>query len=101
MEDARLLQKTGVSALVLEGIPSALAKKITQSLTIPTIGIGAGIYCDGQILVLDDVLGLSPTSPPKFVKQYAQLHKEVDQALAQYRKEVEKKSFPSNTHSYS
>ena len=98
--DARALEEAGCYALVLEGIPSALAQEITDSLEIPTIGIGAGAGCDGQILVLYDLLGLNPEFQPKFVKKFAKLGEAVVQALGQYRAEVQAGDFPTHEHGY-
>lgn len=98
--DARALEEAGCYALVLEGIPSALAQEITDSLEIPTIGIGAGAGCDGQILVIYDLLGLNPEFQPKFVKKFAKLGEVVVQALGQYRSEVQAGEFPTDEHGY-
>jgi 3-methyl-2-oxobutanoate hydroxymethyltransferase len=98
--DAKSLETAGAFALVLEAIPSSLAKTITQSITIPTIGIGAGPDCDGQVLVLYDLLGLFDQFVPKFVKPYAHLKADALQALRRYQEEVEHGKFPSDTESY-
>ena len=98
--DALKLQKAGVFALVLEGIPAELAGEITGELEIPTIGIGAGPHCDGQILVTQDLLGLNPDFVPKFVKQYANLGGELQQAVRQYMEEVRTGLFPAPEHTY-
>lgn len=100
MADAKLLESLGVFALVLEGIPAVLAKSITKQLKIPTIGIGAGIDCDGQILVLDDVLGISHNPSPKFVKKYANLNVHIRNAIQSYQADVRHKRFPTIDHSY-
>jgi 3-methyl-2-oxobutanoate hydroxymethyltransferase len=100
LEDAKVLEESGAFALVLECVPGLLAHKVTQSISIPTIGIGAGVHCDGQVLVINDLLGLYPGFSPKFVKQYAHLHVQVAQAVAEYKKEVETKMFPSDEHSF-
>jgi len=100
IKDAKLLESSGCFAVVLEKIPSSLAKEITSELKIPTIGIGAGPYCDGQILVLHDILGLFEEFQPKFVKRYAQLAPEIRQAVLQYKDEVKKGIFPDQKHSY-
>jgi 3-methyl-2-oxobutanoate hydroxymethyltransferase len=100
IKEAKLLQSLGVFALVLEGIPSALAKKITKTLRIPTIGIGAGPFCDGQILVFDDVVGMSEGTSPKFVKRFADVRKSMVQAIRLYQSDVEKKKFPTEAQSY-
>ena len=99
--DAKALEEAGVFALVLECVPAPLAKMITEMLTVPTIGIGAGPHCSGQILVTHDLLGLYGGSGPKFVKRYANLHEEIARALAAYREEVHSKAFPGPEHSFS
>lgn len=99
-QDALALQDAGAFAVVLEGIPSELAQSITESLTIPTIGIGAGPHCDGQVLVLHDLLGLNLDFQPKFVKQFAQLGKTAEEALKAFAQEVRASQFPSQEHSY-
>ena len=99
-QDAHDLQSAGVFALVLEGIPSGLAEEITAELKIPTIGIGAGAKCDGQILVLHDLLGLNQDFVPKFVKQYAQMANSLKDSVAKYIQEVKTESFPSQEHIY-
>lgn len=100
MEDAQALQAAGAFAVVLEAIPAALARMITESLTIPTIGIGAGHHCDGQVLVLYDLLGLFDDFMPKFVRPYAHLKVDVLQALRRYKEEVEQQKFPTESESY-
>lgn len=99
-EDALSLQEAGAVAVVLEMIPSELAKEITESLRIPTIGIGAGPHCDGQVLVIHDILGLFEKFTPKFVKKYANLKENILEAIKQYKEEVEKGIFPSEEHSF-
>ena len=100
LADARALEAAGAFALVLEAVPAKLAAKITQSLKIPTIGIGAGPSCDGQSLVLYDLLGLFDQFVPKFVKPYAHLKADALQALRRYREEVEQGKFPTDSESY-
>lgn len=100
LEDARALQAAGAAALVLEAIPAGLAKAVTETLTIPTIGIGAGPHCDGQVLVLYDLLGLFDEFVPKFVKPYGNLKGDALQALRRYKDEVEKGLFPTDSESY-
>lgn len=100
LADAAALQEAGCYALVLEGIPTRLATEISASLAIPTIGIGAGDGCDGQILVLYDMLGLNPDFQPKFLKRFAQLGAEVRRALAAYGEEVRAGTFPAPEHGY-
>jgi 3-methyl-2-oxobutanoate hydroxymethyltransferase len=97
---AKALEAAGAFAIVLEAIPAELAKTITEQLTIPTIGIGAGPHCDGQILVLYDLLGLFDEFVPKFVKPYAHLKADALQALRRYKEEVEQIKFPSDSESY-
>jgi 3-methyl-2-oxobutanoate hydroxymethyltransferase len=100
LNDAKALEAAGAFAIVLEAIPAELAKTITEQLTIPTIGIGAGPHCDGQVLVLYDLLGLFDEFVPKFVKPYAHLKADALQALRRYKEEVEQGKFPSDTESY-
>ena len=97
LNDAKALEAAGAFAIVLEAIPAELAKTITEQLTIPTIGIGAGPHCDGQILVLYDLLGLFDEFVPKFVKPYAHLKADALQALRRYKEEVEQGKFPSDS----
>lgn len=100
IQDAIALEDAGVYALVLEGIPTELAEAITQRVKIPTIGIGAGPQCDGQILVLQDFLGLNTDFQPKFVKRFAQLAEGTRNAVSAYASEVRKKNFPEREHSF-
>ena len=100
IDDAKALEAAGAFALVLEAIPAQLAKSITHSVSIPTIGIGAGSHCDGQVLVLYDLLGLFDDFVPKFVKPYAHLKADALQALRRYKEEVEQGKFPSDSESY-
>jgi len=100
LNDAKALEAAGAFAIVLEAIPAELAKTMTEQLTIPTIGIGAGPHCDGQILVLYDLLGLFDDFVPKFVKPYAHLKADALQALRRYKEEVEQGKFPSDSESY-
>ncbi|MBF0458016.1 MAG: 3-methyl-2-oxobutanoate hydroxymethyltransferase [Nitrospirae bacterium] len=100
IEDAKRLEDAGAFSIVLEAVPCALANQITASVSIATIGIGAGPGCDGQILVLHDVLGLFERFVPKFVKKYANLKGETLNALKQYKEEVEKGIFPSAKESF-
>ena len=101
-EDALLLQETGCFAIVLEGVPTIVAQSISENLTIPTIGIGAGKYTDGQVLVIHDLIGMKSKEyiDAKFVKRYTNQHEQVVKALENFRKEVENKSFPTEHHSY-
>lgn len=100
LSDAVALQQAGCYALVLEGVPMDLAKSITARLEIPTIGIGAGKHCDGQVLVSYDLLGLNPSFKPKFVKHYAVLANNVNEAVTAYFNDVREGSFPDEEHSF-
>jgi 3-methyl-2-oxobutanoate hydroxymethyltransferase len=100
LEDALALQEAGIYALVLEGVPLELARTVTQSLHIPTIGIGAGKYCDGQVLVCYDLLGMNPDFKPKFVKRYANLHGNITEAAGAFFSEVRAGTFPDEDHSF-
>ncbi len=100
LEDAAILEQAGAFAVVLEKIPSALAAEVTSSLTIPTLGIGAGVECDGQVLVINDILGLNREFHPRFVRRYADLDNVVEQAVSQYVHDVREKDFPSTDESY-
>jgi 3-methyl-2-oxobutanoate hydroxymethyltransferase len=100
LNDAKVLEAAGAFALVLEAIPAELAKIVTEQVAIPTIGIGAGPHCDGQVLVLYDLLGLFDDFVPKFVKPYAHLKADALQALRRYKEEVEQGKFPSDSESY-
>ena len=101
MDEAAAVQEAGAFALVLEGIPEALAGEITQALDIPTIGIGAGPHCGGQVLVAHDMLGVSAGFSPKFVKKYAELSGIMSSAFKEYITEVKKGEFPGREHSFS
>lgn len=100
LADADSLQKSGAFSLVLEGIPSPVAKQVTQTLHIPTIGIGAGPDCDAQVLVITDLLGLGAGKYPKFVKPYADLKGIITEAVGRFKSEVEAGTFPDEEHSY-
>ncbi len=100
MEDAKILEEAGAFSLVLECVPATLAKDVSESLTIPTIGIGAGVDCDGQVLVLHDMLGMFEKFMPKFVKPYAKLNVQMKEAIQQYIDEVKKGTFPEKKHSF-
>ena len=100
LDDALILQQAGCFSLVLECIPSALAKRISEKLEIPTIGIGAGPDTDGQVLVLQDLLGMNKNFNPKFLKKFAQGFDLISSALNEYVKEVETKKFPASEHQY-
>jgi len=98
--NAQDLEKAGAFSLVLECIPAELSRIITEKINIPTIGIGAGPYCDGQILVFHDLVGYSNGYFPKFVKKYANLHEIISKAVREYINDVRKKEFPDDLHSY-
>ena len=100
IEDALILQDAGACSLVLEKVPESLAREISEKLSIPTIGIGAGRYCDGQVLVINDVLGIDETFQPKFVKKYVNLHDQVKAALENYDSEVKSGAFPAQGNVY-
>jgi len=100
LRDAQALDKAGVFSIVLECVPSALAKEITAEVSVPTIGIGAGSDCDGQVLVINDMLGIYSGHVPKFVKKYVDLQPLIIEALKSYKKEVEEGSFPGPEHGF-
>ena len=100
LQDAMALEDAGVYAIVLEGMPSECAEEITQHVKVPTIGIGAGPSCDGQVLVSQDLLGLIPNFAPRFVKRYATLADSVKNAVGEFAKEVRSGAFPSAEHSF-
>jgi 3-methyl-2-oxobutanoate hydroxymethyltransferase len=99
-EDAKAVEEAGAFAVVLECVPRAVAKTITEMLSIPTIGIGAGPDCDGQVLVVHDLLGLAGQFRPKFVKTYANLREMIEKGVTEYIKEVRTGAFPDDAHSY-
>ncbi len=99
-KDAMLLQEVGCFAIVLEKIPALLAKEVSESLSIPTIGIGAGKYCDGQVLVMHDMLGINTEFKPRFLRQYLNLYEQVTDAVKKYIKDVKKRDFPSDSEQY-
>jgi len=100
LQDAMAVEDAGAYALVLEGIPASLAAVISEKLQIPTIGIGAGIGCDGQVLVSTDLLGLNPSFKPKFVKHFAQMGEGAKEAFQSYATEVREGTFPDGSHSF-
>jgi len=100
LEDAKGLEEAGAFSIVLEKIPAALAKKITGIVSIPTIGIGAGVDCDGQVLVTHDMLGLFEKFRPAFSKRYSEIGKEMKKCYREYIEEVKNKKFPAKKHSY-
>lgn len=99
-EDASKLEELGCFSLVLEKIPAALAKQVSDSLTIPTIGIGAGQHCDGQVLVIHDMLGINKEFKPRFLRQYANLHDVMNNAIQNYVSDIKSKSFPNEKEEY-
>ena len=101
LKDATALEEAGAFAVVLEGIPSPLGQRVTQTLTVPTIGIGAGPHCDAQVLVIQDVLGLNPDHVAKFVRQYAKLGEAIEAAARQFDQDVRSGAFPTPEHEYS
>ena len=100
VQDALALENAGIFALLLEAIPTAAADEVTTALKIPTIGIGAGPNCDGQVLVSTEMLGLYEGQSPRFVKQYAQLHRHMTTAAERFAEEVRNGAYPSSEHSY-
>ena len=98
--DAQLLQEAGCSGIVLEKIPAVLAKEVAESLQIPVIGIGAGRYCDGQVLVMHDLLGITTEFQPRFLRRYLQLHEEITGAVRQYITDVKARDFPNEQEQY-
>lgn len=100
IDDALSLEDAGAFSVLLEAVPAPIARRITERLTVPTIGIGAGIHCDGQVLVVHDMLGLFDRFTPKFVKRYANLSEEVLKALGAYIGEVQTGAFPTEQHSF-
>jgi len=98
--DARLLQEAGCFALVLEKIPAMLAKEVSESLDIPTIGIGAGKYCDGQVLVMHDMLGINTAFKPRFLRQYLNLERQITEAVQHYVSDVKANDFPNEQEQY-
>jgi 3-methyl-2-oxobutanoate hydroxymethyltransferase len=100
LEDAKMLDEIGCFSVVLEKIPSSLTKQVSESITIPTVGIGAGPHADGQILVLHDVLGINKGFKPRFLRQYANLNDIMNEAITNYIKDVKGKSFPNEKESY-
>jgi 3-methyl-2-oxobutanoate hydroxymethyltransferase len=100
LADAEAIEEAGAFAMVLEGIPAPLAREITAQVSVPTIGIGAGVDCDGQVLVMHDMLGLSTGFAPRFAKPYANLWQDASAATLAYMREVKERTFPGPEHSY-
>lgn len=100
LDDAKLLAKAGICALVLECVPEKLAAKVTEAVETPTIGIGAGSACDGQVLVINDMLGMYSDFTPKFVKKFAHLQQQMKEAVEAYKEEVANRSFPAKEHTF-
>jgi 3-methyl-2-oxobutanoate hydroxymethyltransferase len=100
LHDAKVLDEAGVFSIVLEKIPTTLAKKVTKSISVPTIGIGAGVHCDGQVLVVYDMLGLTEEFKPRFVHRYAELAETMRGAFRKYINDVKSQQFPSASESY-
>lgn len=100
LKDAKVLEKAGVFSIVLEKIPAPLAKKVTASVSVPTIGIGAGPHCDGQVLVLHDMLGLNKDFSPRFLRRYADLHQSMSDAVKHYIRDVKSGDFPDESEQY-
>lgn len=99
-KDAKLLEDAGCFAIVLEKIPAILAKEVSESLHIPTIGIGAGGDCDGQVLVMHDMLGINTEFKPRFLRQYLNVHEQATKAVQQYIRDVKSRDFPNETEQY-
>jgi 3-methyl-2-oxobutanoate hydroxymethyltransferase len=100
MSDAKLLEELGCYALVLEKIPADLAKRVSESISIPTIGIGAGAGCDGQVLVYHDMVGMNQGFSPKFLRRYLDLYTEITGAVSSFVKDVKTGDFPNEKESY-
>ncbi|MES1221401.1 MAG: 3-methyl-2-oxobutanoate hydroxymethyltransferase [Bacteroidota bacterium] len=98
--DAKLLQQAGCFAMVLEKIPAVLAKEVSEGISIPTIGIGAGHFCDGQVLVMHDMLGINTEFKPRFLRQYLNMHEQITGAVQKYINDVKKSDFPSDAEQY-
>jgi 3-methyl-2-oxobutanoate hydroxymethyltransferase len=99
-KDAKILEEAGCFAIVLEKIPAQLAKEVSESLSIPTIGIGAGMYCDGQVLVMHDMLGINTEFKPRFLRQYLNIAEQTSEAVKKYVSDVKSKSFPNESEQY-
>jgi 3-methyl-2-oxobutanoate hydroxymethyltransferase len=101
LDESQSLEKSGIFSLVLEGVPTSLAQRITEAVSVPTIGIGAGPFCDAQVLVLTDLLGIGGGKYPKFAKPYANLRATITEAVEAFRDDVVSGAFPDEAHSYS
>ncbi len=99
LRDSKLLEEAGVFSIVLECVESSLAKEITKTIKVPTIGIGASVHCDGQVLVTDDLIGLNKINA-RFVKRYSNIEKQINDAALKYKKDVVTNKFPTKKHSY-
>jgi 3-methyl-2-oxobutanoate hydroxymethyltransferase len=99
LRDAKLLEEAGVFSMVLECVESSLAKQITKTVSIPTIGIGASVHCDGQVLVTDDLIGLNKINA-RFIRKYSNIEKQINDAAIKFKKDVTKRKFPTKKHSY-
>ncbi|MGB8193533.1 MAG: 3-methyl-2-oxobutanoate hydroxymethyltransferase, partial [Chitinophagaceae bacterium] len=99
-KDAKLLQDAGCFAMVLEKIPATLAKEVSESLLMPTIGIGAGKHCDGQVLVMHDMLGINTEFRPRFLRQYLNMHEQITGAVQHYIRDVKSNDFPNEQEQY-
>ena len=100
LQDAKALENAGAFSIVLEAIPKDLAKQITESVSIPTIGIGAGPDTDAQVMVWQDLVGLTPGVKPKFVKNYLNIRQDIEKAIKDFSKDVESEKYPDSDHSY-
>jgi 3-methyl-2-oxobutanoate hydroxymethyltransferase len=100
LADAKAAEQAGAFSIVLECIPRGIARRVTSELSIPTIGIGAGLDCDGQVLVINDLLGITPAPAPRHVKAYADLKTTISEAVSQFREEVRKGTFPSDEQTF-
>jgi 3-methyl-2-oxobutanoate hydroxymethyltransferase len=100
LADAKAVEEAGAFSMVLEGVPRDLAREVTETVSIPTIGIGAGVDCDGQVLVIHDILGLCDKYSPKFVKRYADISELIQDGVSEYIAEVKSGQFPTPDHSF-
>jgi len=100
LAEARAIEEAGVFAMVLEGVPQVLATRITETVAVPTIGIGAGAACDGQVLVFHDLLGMLSDRPPKFVRRYAEIYRDQVEAVRRFVGDVRRREFPGDKETY-